>query len=119
MWWKSAVNLSFFLSLAVSYAFQRLCHACPALSPARALLVRIPLGLRPSLHLLRRGLPCHGLLRTSGRRFVRRFHSYYGEVRLLGSVRHRLRLLAFPMRTAVLDTHATAAARHEISQVPT
>src|SRR5215204_2557379 len=101
------------------YAFQRLCHACPALCPVRALLVRIPLGLRPSLHRLRCGLPRHGSLRSRSHHFVRRFHSYYGEVRLLVSVRHRLRLLAFPMRTAVLDTHATAAARHEISQVPT
>ena len=33
-------------------------------------------------------------------RFVRRLHSYYDEVRLLVSVHHRLRLLAFPMRTA-------------------
>src|SRR5438093_4183996 len=52
-------------------------------------------------------------------RFVRRLHHYYGEVRLLVSVHHRLRLLAFPMRTAVLGTaHATTAARYEISQVP-
>src|SRR6187431_1898494 len=34
-------------------------------------------------------------------RFVRRLHSYYDEVRLLVSVHHRLRLLTFPMRTAV------------------
>jgi hypothetical protein len=34
-------------------------------------------------------------------------------------VHHRLRLLAFPMRTAVRGTHITAAVRHEISQVPT
>src|SRR5437016_12221828 len=34
-----------------------------------------------------------------GMRLVRRLHSYYGEVRLLVPVRHRLRLLAFPMRT--------------------
>src|SRR5262245_16317756 len=51
-------------------------------------------------------------------RFVRRLHCYYDEVRLLGSVHHRLRLLAFPMRTAVHTRHATTAARHEISQVP-
>src|SRR5439155_1655747 len=30
-------------------------------------------------------------------------------------VHHRLRLLAFPMRTAVLGTHSTTAARQEIS----
>src|SRR5262245_26308032 len=33
----------------LSYAIQRLGHAFPVLSPARALLCRIPLGLRPSL----------------------------------------------------------------------
>jgi CheY-like chemotaxis protein len=32
--------------------------------------------------------------------FVRRLHCYYDEVRLLVSMHHRLRLLAFPMRTA-------------------
>src|SRR5262245_49310268 len=51
-------------------------------------------------------------------RFVRRFHRYYDEVRLLASVHHRLRLLTFPTRTAVLTQHATATARPEISQVP-
>src|SRR3954469_11186275 len=51
-------------------------------------------------------------------RFVRRLHSYYDEVRLLVSVHHWLRLLAFPMRTAVHTQHATTAARYEISQVP-
>ena len=51
-------------------------------------------------------------------RFVRRLHSYYDEVRLLVSVHHRLRLLTFPMRTAVHKQHATTAARYEISQVP-
>src|SRR3981081_1815742 len=33
-------------------------------------------------------------------RFVRRLHSYYGEVRLLVSVHHWLRLLPFPTRPA-------------------
>src|SRR5207244_6412219 len=33
-------------------------------------------------------------------RFVRRFHRYYGGVRLPAPVHHRLRLLAFPMRTS-------------------
>src|SRR5262249_38752893 len=51
-------------------------------------------------------------------RFVRRLHRYYDEVRLLVSGHHRLRLLAFPMRTAVLTQQVTTAARHEISQVP-
>src|SRR2546430_11593913 len=39
------------------YALQRLCHAFPVLRPARALLARIPLGLRPWLHRLRSQLP--------------------------------------------------------------
>jgi hypothetical protein len=62
------------------YAVQRLGHACPAQRPARALLLRIPLGRGPSLHLLLRGL----------RRFVRRLPSYYGRVRRPVSVHHRL-----------------------------
>ena len=73
----------------VPYALQRLCHACPVLSPARALPARIPLGLGPSLHRLRR----------RSLRSVRRLQSYYGLVRRPAPVHHRLRLLAFPMRT--------------------
>ena len=74
---------------SLPYALQRLCHACPARRPGRALLVRIPLGRGPSLHrLLRRSL-----------RLVRRIHRYYGRVRRPASVHHRLRLLTFPMRT--------------------
>ena len=72
-----------------AYARQRLCHTNPVLSPVCALLVRISLGLGPSLHRLRLGL-LHA---------VRRLHRYYGLVRLPASVHHRLRLLAFPMRT--------------------
>src|SRR5262249_38267955 len=50
-------------------------------------------------------------------RFVRRLHSYYDEVRLLVSVHHWLRLLAFPMRIAV---HIGTRRRRPdtISQVP-
>src|SRR5262245_10132046 len=66
--------------------------------PGSALLARIPLGLRPSLHWLRRSCRPRGLLRRV-LRFVRRLHSYYGEVRLPTPVHHRLRLLTFPMRT--------------------
>src|SRR2546430_15142732 len=61
----------------------------PALSPARASLARIPLGLCPSLHRLRGGRD----------RFVRRVPSYYGRGLLLATAHHRLRLLPFPMRT--------------------
>src|SRR5262245_60684668 len=53
---------------------------------------------RPSLHWLRRSYLHRGLLRRV-LRFVRRLHSYYGEVRLPTPVHHRLRLLTFPMRT--------------------
>ena len=49
-------------------------------------------------------------------RFVRRLPSYYGMVRLLVSVHHRLRLLTFPMRTVPLTQHLTA--RRETSQLP-
>ena len=73
------------------YAFQRLGHARPALCPVRAVLVRIPLGLRPWLRRLRSG----------SLRLVRRLPSYYGGVRLLTRVHHRLRLRAFPMRTGM------------------
>jgi hypothetical protein len=52
------------------YAAQRLGHAFPVLCPARAVLTRIPLGPRPSLHRLRSRLP--GL--------VRRLRRYYGGV---------------------------------------
>ena len=71
------------------YAAQRLCHPIPALSPESALLVRVPLGPRPSLHRLRNRLPS----------FVRRLLRYYAEVRLLQLVHRRLRLLTFPPRT--------------------
>src|SRR5712691_10565382 len=76
-----------------------------ALSPIRGPLIAIPLGHRPWLHQLR-----YGLLR-----FVRRLHSYYGDVRLPASVHHRLRLLAFPMRTTVQDS---IMAKRGISQLP-
>src|SRR5882762_10832850 len=78
------------------YAFQRLCHAGPVLRPARALLARVPLGLRPWLR----------RLRGESLRFVRRLPSYYDRVRLLGLVHHRLRLLAFPMRACGVHPQA-------------
>src|SRR5258708_5912291 len=48
--------------------------------------------------------------------FVRRLHSYYGGVRLLTIVHHRLRLLAFPTRTSA--ARMLALADHEISRFP-
>src|SRR5437667_7517592 len=55
---------------------------------------------------------------AAGRHIVRRLPSYYGEVRLLVPVHHRLRLLVFPLRTIVLGTHSTPMPRPEISQLP-
>jgi hypothetical protein len=75
--------------IGLPYAAQRLGHASPDLRPVRALLIRVSLGPRPSLHHLRH--------RKTG--FVRRLHSYYGGVRLLLIVHRRLRLLTFPPRT--------------------
>ena len=46
--------------------------------------------------------------------FVRWFRCYYGEVRLLGFVHHRLRLLVFPMRTSGIPP----LAKPEISRFP-
>jgi len=77
----------------------------PAQSPARAWLARIPLGPCPSLHQLRR----------RSLRFVRRLPSYYGGVRLLVSVHHRLRLLTFPMRAG---NGNAVPVRPETSQLP-
>ncbi len=78
------------LSRRSPYTLKRLGHAGPALGPGHALLDRVSLGPLPSLHRLRR--------RNLG--FVRRLPRYYGGVRLLPSVHHRLRPPAFPMRTA-------------------
>src|SRR3954453_20841309 len=76
----------------------------PGLRPARALLARVPLGSRPSLHRLRRRSP--GLFRWLSR--------YYGGVRPLGVVPHRLSLLVFPMRTR----GSPPLAKPEISRFP-
>ena len=56
----------------------------------------VPVADKPS-HMLFRGRDV-SYLAPPRLRFVRRFPSYYGRVRLLGSVHHRLRLLTFPMR---------------------
>src|SRR5258707_15387494 len=73
-----------------AYTIKPLGHAFPARCPARVLLSRVPLGPLPWLHRLRPQSP----------RFVRRLQRYYDEVSLLLPVLHRLRLLAFPIRTA-------------------
>src|ERR1017187_6537065 len=94
------------LPCSLPYALQRLGHGSPVLCPARALLTHISLGPRPWLHQLRSRLPG----------FVRRIHSYYGGVRLLMIVHHRLRLLAFPTPTSA--ARMLALADHEISRFP-
>src|SRR6195256_3597549 len=68
--------------------------------------MHIPLGPSPWLHQLRCRLPG----------FVRRLHSYYGGVRLLTVVHHRLRLLAFPTRTSA--ARMLTLADQEISRFP-
>lgn len=95
------------LSCGLPHVVQPLGHASPALSPVHVLLSRVPLGLPPWLHLLRPRSP--GL--------VRKLPRYYGEVRLLRSVHHRLRLLAFPMRAAWLDNCQRSARRSPGSRV--
>ncbi len=96
MWCRSAVNLSFFLCFAAFRTWPSgLGHAYPTLCPVRALPSRVPLGPRPWLH----------RLRHRGRGFVRRLHGYYDGVRLLTLVHHRLRLLAFLIRTRTAQRH--------------
>ena len=97
------------LPCRLPYAAQRLGHAPPVLRPARALLAHVPLGPRPWLHRLRRRA-------TSG--FVRRLHGYYGEVRLLGFVHHRLRLLAFPARTSDAPPAKPKISRFPYKELP-
>ena len=100
MWWKSAVNLSFFLSLAT---FRMRSSACDTLVRlcARCVLCWPAFPLVPAL-----GSTGSAAVGSTADRsallFVRRLHSYYGGVRLLVPVHHRLRLLAFPMRTVPL-----------------
>jgi hypothetical protein len=90
------------LGLSLPWAFNRVTSATIA---GLCRLARIPLGPCPSLHQLRRG----------SLRFVHRLPSYYGRVRLLGSVHHRLRLLTFPMRAG---SGYAVPVRPEISQLP-
>ena len=75
--------------------------------PVRALPARVPLGPHPWLRRLRCRLPG----------FVRRLLSYYGGVRLLTIVHHRLRLLASPMRTSAARVRSLLVDR-ETSRFP-
>src|SRR5258708_10377832 len=60
------------LPCSLPYALQRLGHAHPVLRPARALLARISLGLRPWLR----------RLRSESLRLVCRLPTYYGTASL-------------------------------------
>src|SRR6266566_3245011 len=93
------------------YALQRMWHAGLALCTGHGLLARISLGPRPWLRRLRCNRHRRRLLRSKLFRFVRRLHSYYGRVRLLVPVHHRLRLLAFPMRTVPLTRRCRSDTR--------
>src|SRR3954454_582425 len=75
---------SLFSLCCLTYAPQRLFHACPALYPVRVALQRISLDQAPSLHALRRWLAS----------LVRSLHRHYGPVRLLRPVHPRLCLSA-------------------------
>ena len=88
-WWRSAGTSPSSFALRLVVRVPALVTRAPSLRPVRALLARVPLGPRPWLHRLR--------CRSPG--FVRRLPSYYSGVRPLTIVHHRLRLLAFPMRT--------------------
>ena len=100
------------------YAFQRLCHACPALRPARALLVRIPLGPRPSLHRLR----C--VCSVTDRSAAGRSALFAGfTATMAGSDFSCPCIIGYgssPSRCGppYSATHSTPTARREISQVP-
>jgi hypothetical protein len=76
--------------IGLPYAAQRLGHANPDLRPVRALLIRVPLGPRPSLHRLRH--------RKTAVLFGD-FTATMAESDLLLIVHRRLRLLTFPPRT--------------------
>src|SRR5262245_44132425 len=84
------------LPCGLPYAVERLGHTNPAQSPVCALPARVPLG--PRVHAKHGSAMTLHRLRSGRTRLVRRLHSYYGGVRLLTLVHHRLRLLAFPMR---------------------
>jgi hypothetical protein len=74
----------------LTHPLERAGRACPARSPERVTLGRVPLGQLPFLCRLRGRLL--GL--------VRRLPRYYGAVRLPALVHHRRVSLDFPMRSA-------------------
>ena len=109
MWWKSAVNFSFFLSFAT---FRMRSSACDTLTRlcARHVLCRSAFPLVPALGSTSSAAGCTALFAG--------FAATTAEFRLLGLVHRRLRLLAFPMRTIVRIIHSTPMVKPEISQLP-
>jgi hypothetical protein len=99
---------SFPLPCGLSHTLQSLGHACPDLRPARVGLDRVARGRPPWLHPLR--------TRFSGA--VRRLRSYYGAARLLRLVHHRLRLVAFPTRTAAMGAGRGGGANRRVASHP-
>src|SRR5207244_5858773 len=103
MWWKSEMNFSFLLSLAT---FRMRSSACGMLVwlCAQGMVCWLAFPLVPALGSTGSAVAGSAADCSAAgvRHFVRRLHSYYGGVRLLVPVRHRLRLLAFPMRTVPL-----------------
>ncbi len=105
-WWRSAVNFSFFRCLA---AWRMRSNACDTRSRFCARCVLCWLAF-PSAPPWLRQLRC----RLTG--FVRWLLSYYGGVRLLTIVHHRLRLLASPTRTISTTYFFLLLADREISR---
>ena len=118
MWWKSAVNLSFFLSFATCRMRSSACDTLTRLC-ARHVLCWSAFPLVSAL-----GSTGSAAVRsTADRSAAGCFASFAGFTATMtesdfSSVHHRLRLLAFPMRTAILGTHSTLTASHETSQLP-
>jgi hypothetical protein len=75
----------------------------------RALLIHVPPGPSPWFHQLRSGCPA----------FVRRLQNYYGGIRVLTIVHHRLRPLAFPTRTSAARMWRWPTTRSPGSRVDT
>src|SRR5438094_10414521 len=101
-WWKSAVNFSFFLSLAT---FRMRSSACDTLIRlcARHVLCWPAFPLVPALRSIDSvAADSAADFSAAGHHVVRRLPSYYGVVRLLVPVHHPLRSLVLPMPTIAL-----------------
>jgi hypothetical protein len=81
---------------------------CPGSVPGACFAARSPLDQVPSLHPLR----CRSLGLVHG------LHRYYAPVRLLATVHHRLRLIAFPMRAVRISACRSVARPPRFRRVP-